>query len=222
MDRYEVTVGRYRKALADGYVPPEKLQTDSTYCTWTAAPGAAEEEPLNCITWEDAQAFCHYEGGDLPTEAQWEYAATQAGRAFKVHYPWGDGNGEPPSCASVIYGRVPQEPCSDDPPGPVGVGNVSAAGFDVTPGDGGGVVDLGGNVAELVLDSFAPYAANCWLAASLADPACTTQTTDQRGNRGGFYSATLLGLFSATRDVTPTGEYASELGFRCVRPGAAR
>jgi formylglycine-generating enzyme required for sulfatase activity len=221
MDRFEVTIGRYRKALADGYHPLEVLDTAGPFCAWTDSPGAAEETPLNCITWENARAFCEHEGGDLPTETQWEYAASQAGRGFKVHYPWGDGNGQPPTCSGVIYGRGADQPCAGDSPGTVSVAKVAQAGFDVTPVEGGAVVDLGGNVAELMLDSFAQYSANCWLGARLVDPSCTA-TTDQKVNRGGFFGATVLSLLSTNRDITPTGEYAGTVGFRCARPGAAR
>jgi formylglycine-generating enzyme required for sulfatase activity len=222
MDRYEVTVGRYRNALAHGFKPLEQLQTGDLYCDWTSTAGTAEEEPLNCITPENARWFCqYYEHGDLPTEAQWEYAATAAGRDFKTHYPWGDGNGQPPACKDVVYGRNLDFPCATLPPGPANVNAVEHDGGDVTPAAGGAVVDLAGNVAELTSDSFAAYGSNCWLAAGLVDPSCQATTAITVTGRGATFSDTPFALLSTSRRTVPFNAYAQEAGFRCVRPGAS-
>jgi formylglycine-generating enzyme required for sulfatase activity len=107
VDRYEVTVARWRDALARGFKSPDAYPTtgrgalehdtcaqfaasDQRWCTWTALPGALEEYPLDCVSWAAARAFCRFEGGDLPTEAQWEYVAQVYGRSAKTANPWGD------------------------------------------------------------------------------------------------------------------------------------
>ena len=55
--------------------------------TWTSSVGSNENLPINCTTWWEAYAFCIWDGGFLPSEAEWEYAA--AGGGLQLEYPWG-------------------------------------------------------------------------------------------------------------------------------------
>lgn len=75
--KYPVTVAQYRKFCeATGRRMPNAPHWD-----WK------DEHPIRDVTWDDAEAYCKWAGGRLPTEAEWEKAARGTdGRT----YPWGD------------------------------------------------------------------------------------------------------------------------------------
>ncbi len=176
VDRDEVTVGRFRAAIARGFVVPRAVTANETdgspdatlagVCTWSGTPRGREDLPLTCVTWDTARAFCLHEGGDLPTEAQWEWIAVAAGRTQKTTYPWGD---EPPTCDRAIYGRGVLDATCAPEGGGLGLPPGSTPNGDVTPL---GVKNLAGSVEEHVRDSFAAFTDPCWANATRRDPIC--------------------------------------------------
>jgi formylglycine-generating enzyme required for sulfatase activity len=175
-----------------------------------------ESFPLNCVQWEQARAVCKFFGGDLPTEDQWEHAATAAGRPFETQYPWGD---ELPDCARTIVERSDGLANRCAPAyGPTAANDPSWTARDVSPQ---GVVGLGGNVMEWLATGFYPYAHGAWRAAGLREPlpAWADQDAPLRATRGGDWAQPALFATASARRASPVIARYINLGFRCVRPG---
>ncbi len=78
MSETEVTVAQYRKCVEAGVCT--EPSTGSSRCTWDKS--GKDNHPINCVDWGQARTFAVWAGGDLPTEAQWEYAA-KGGQDYK-------------------------------------------------------------------------------------------------------------------------------------------
>ena len=90
--KYEVTRGQYQAFMtATSRAAPEYW--DDVQDWGTGAFTQTESHPVVGVTYYDAEAFCTWAGGHLPTEAQWERAARWTGSYPNV-YPWGDAWGD--------------------------------------------------------------------------------------------------------------------------------
>ena len=141
----EVTVKMWRACVAAGKC--KAAGTGSGYCNWKHR--GREAHPINCVSWDDSQAFAAWVGGGarLCSEAEWEYAARSGGKDRK--YPWGDAKA---TCARAVMddGRTKggagaeTDGCGEDRTWPV---------CSKAPGNSSqGVCDLAGNVWEWVQD----------------------------------------------------------------------
>jgi formylglycine-generating enzyme required for sulfatase activity len=190
-------------ASDDANVAPTvaNLQTNCFESTWTTSPGSKEDMPMNCISWFEAYAFCIWDGGFLPSEAEWEYAA--AGGPEQREYPWGPTD---PGTANqyAIYGcNYPgSNVCT---PAPVGHATLGAGLW--------GQLDLAGNVFEWNLDWFAAsgtYVDPCTDCAYL-DPASL------RVDRGGRFDVGTASMLPTYLGNYPPADRFFPLGVRCAR-----
>jgi formylglycine-generating enzyme required for sulfatase activity len=234
---HEITVGRYRQAVRDGFVSPDPPidvtprvndgpidyapSNANGLCTYNGddsgpAPGVDRERyPLNCVTWRTARALCQFLGGDLVSGVQWEYAAKSAGRPFDTNYPWGDSD---PVCDSAVYERVPTtEQCSKTI-GPAPVDQEPQDDNDVTPL---GVHAMAGGMSEWALDAFRPYADACWHQHHLRGVGCSEVNAPRRLTLGGGWRVQGVDLRIGRIIGQTTGLDTIDDGIRCVRTGVA-
>lgn len=232
LDEYEVTVGRFRRfveifapsslSAGTGAHPklpesgwrdewlatlpetPEEFDFAIAECggTWTTTPEANEARPISCITWFEAFAFCAAEGKRLPTEAEWEYAAS-GGDEQRI-YPWGD---EAPSVERAVFG------CAFDGDSTCTDADLPVAGSLAAGAGRFGQLDLAGSLWEWTLDAYAPYTAQpCDDCASLG------AANEPRVFRGGDYKFDdAASLRASTRYAFLPAFPDPTRGFRCAR-----
>ncbi len=181
------------------------------FATWTSSAGNRENLPINCVNWYEAYAFCIWDGGFLPSDAEWEYAA--AGGSRLREYPWGETD---PGTSSqfAIFGCG--YPCGSYVCR--GVQNIAPVGTAPLGAGLWGQLDLAGEVDEWNLDFAAPYQVPC------VDCAYLT-TAPTRATRGGSFSLsssdTTGTLHPWVRGADLPTARSFEGGFRCARtPGA--
>lgn len=171
--------------------------------TWTSSVGANEKRPMTCLSWYDLYAFCIWDGGFLPSEAEWEYAT--AGGSNEWLYAW--GNTEPGANASLaIYGGYYNGNGASS-----GLLNIAPVGTVAAGAGRWGHLDLAGNVFEWTLDwrqsLFAPSCSDC------------TQLTpsSHRVVRGGSYCVGASYLQAAFRGYSFPAIRSEDYGGRCAR-----
>ncbi len=181
----------------------QKLACAPGQSTWSDAPGANETRPINCVTWLEAEAFCIWDGGFIPTEAQFNYA--QTGGDERRYLPWSS----PPSAEQYDRKYASYE-CSF-------VGSLDSCLFKVGAhplGDGRfGQADIGGNVWEWTFDFELEYPVPCQDCSNTVDAA-----SEGRIVRGGGWPNGSSGMRAGYRvGQNPETTYGAGIGFRCAR-----
>ncbi len=180
--------------------------------------------PVVQIAYEDAAAYARWAGKQLPTEAEWEFAA-RGGQTGNL-YPWGNEfrlSGQ--FMANTHQGHFPNRDSGEDK----FIGIAPVAQF---PANGYGLFDVAGNVWEWTSDWYRPdYYVQLAAAGGVArnprgpdrsyDPSEPTQR--KRVQRGGSFLCTdqyCSRYMVGTRGKGEVSSGANHLGFRCIAPAA--
>ncbi len=100
IDRYEVTIAQFQSFMSGP--ASEQAHWSAEGWAWHQAnpqgagadmrsAGRAPGHPVVAVTWYEADAYCRWKGGSLPTEAQWEHAACGEGDPSRPRFAWGEG-----------------------------------------------------------------------------------------------------------------------------------
>jgi len=185
---------------------------DHAFATWTDTPGDHENLPINCVNWFEAYAFCIWDGGFLPSEAEWEYAA--AGGSQEREYPWGTAS---PGTSSqyAIYG------CTYDGSGRcTSLANIAPVGTATAGAGLWGQLDLAGNMNEWSLDYWDNdlYVDPCIDCGYLSE-APYQGVYPYRPVRGGSFddASSPSNLLPPARNYATGSGHDQNIGFRCAR-----
>ena len=164
MAQKEVSVGAYRtyvKAAAIKMPPEPELSPRAFNPKWSDWG-----QPVSMVTWHDAHNYCQWAGMQLPTEAQWEYAARGPGGLAPeelVEVAWfADNSGKKRMNSEVVQKQAPNDwirTWIENGNGPHEVGTRSANGWKL--------YDMLGNVWEWTADW---YRENAYAASGQDDP----------------------------------------------------
>ena len=220
MDRKEVTVDAYRTCT--NCTAPNAYRNVrgnfDTFCNWNR-PNAGND-PVNCVDWAQAKAFCESRGGSLPTEAQWEFAARGTGGR---RYPWG---GEAPDatrtnlcgeeCTRYLaqHGRLTFTPIANWRDQFEGTAPVGSFSLGATPGTG--LLDMAGNVLEWTADWYADHYETSD-ASLVVDPTGPAAGSYRVFRGGGWLNGSAAVARAAIRDSDEPAARDSYIGFRCAR-----
>jgi len=188
IDRTEVTNAQYRRCVEAGAC--------SEPACWEDSDLNAPEQPVVCVYWYQAQAYCEWAGASLPTEAQWEKAARGTRGLI---YPWGN---------TFYSARLNcwEDRCYD------GYAYTAPVGSFPSGASPYGALDMAGNVWEWVADWYD----SGYYAHSPSRNPTGPATGKIQVLRGGSWLCDWRRVRAAKRSAGPPGSRYDVIGFRCV------
>jgi len=195
-------------------VPPTNQElltqlTEAGHCSASTYAAGDPGLPVNCVNWYVAFAFCIYDGGRLPTESEWNYAAAHGADARP--YPWSQSVSDTAVDATRATYFVFNEPLLTLP---TAVGSHPAGRGGFFRNSGQGHDDLAGNVIEWTADQWSPApSASCNADCMVPWDA----PTDERVLRGGSFQTDEVLMRTGSRTSSHGFNLLHLFGFRCAR-----
>jgi formylglycine-generating enzyme required for sulfatase activity len=184
IDKFEVTNADYHRCVEDGSCAPPALLEFYNHPDF-------ETHPVVYVNWFQAESYCQWVGGYLPTEAQWE----KAGRGQDERlFPWGN---------DLSCGKANLKGCT--------MGLTMAAGSFPDGASPFGAMDMAGNAAEWVVDWYDPAGYN---PGELVNPTGPVEG-ELKVARGGSWKNPFAGVRTTNRSANYPEVFSSGVGFRC-------
>jgi iron(II)-dependent oxidoreductase len=170
---------------------------------------SSPEQPIIGVTWHDANAFCRWQGKRLPTEAEWEKAASwDEKKNEKLKYPW--GNNAPIVGKMYLANYQPTSPARSDSDGYLFTSPVGSYEEGKSPY---GVYDMAGNATEWLADW---YADKYYKISPLSNPK-GPDSGKHKALRGGSWGSVEYSIRNSFRAHEAPGEMGDLNGFRCAK-----
>ncbi|OGR04149.1 MAG: hypothetical protein A2284_15470 [Deltaproteobacteria bacterium RIFOXYA12_FULL_61_11] len=172
--------------------------------TCTDGVAGLHNHPINCVEWEQARTYCLWLNGELPTEAQWQYAAR--GDELQT-WPWGELY---PSYDNPDLANCNQYYCYDEYPE---TAPVNAFPNGISPF---GLYNLAGYVGEWVFDWYFEYFPIFPETYPTGPVSGTARVLRGGSYRSNYNYPNSLSVIARSED-TPTDRNDDD-GFRCAAP----
>jgi formylglycine-generating enzyme required for sulfatase activity len=190
IDKYEVSNAQFAQCVEEGACS-QPFQPYSFSRNEYYGNSQYDHYPVSSVSWYQANEYCHWAGGRLPTEAEWEKAARGTAGGY---FPWGN---KTPSSELANFEWA--------------IGDTLRVGLYPEGISPYGALDMAGNVWEWVSDWWGYYDSN------QADNPIGPTSGDYRVIRGGAWDSDTIRLLTAFRNGD-SPEYAGfYVGFRCAK-----